>query len=101
MKNSVFLDVEPCKSYVNRRFGDRIDRIFKVTLKRRFTQDLHCATSQETEFFLQQLIGLFGRGDRGDEPVARPMPRQVNTNSEETPAYIHASTGIRTQDRSI
>jgi hypothetical protein len=61
MKNAVFWDVAPCRSCVNRRFGgtyrlrlhgrkirERGTRY--VPPKRRFTQDLHGATSQNTTF---------------------------------------------------
>jgi hypothetical protein len=73
MKNAVFWDVAPCRSCVNRRFwGTSVhssvcshlltlvsrSRIFLprrwgryVPPKRRFTQDLHGATSQKTAFF--------------------------------------------------
>jgi hypothetical protein len=69
-KNAVLWDVAPCRSCVNRRFGGMYrcsrlltlvtrSRIFLprrwrryVPLKRRFTQDLHGATSQKTAFFI-------------------------------------------------
>jgi hypothetical protein len=36
-----------------------------------------------------------------DEPVARPLPTQDNKNIEERRTYIHASSGIRTNDPSV
>jgi hypothetical protein len=44
--------------------------------------------------FLRQSIGLLGR----DQPVARPLPTQDNTNTVN--ADIHALSGIRTHDSS-
>jgi hypothetical protein len=38
MKNAVYWDMAPCR--------------YRVPPKRRFTQDLHGATSQEMEFFI-------------------------------------------------
>jgi hypothetical protein len=62
MKNAVFWDMAPRRSCVNRCFGgtyclhlqgrkirDRGTRY--IPPKRRFTQDLHGATSQKTAFF--------------------------------------------------
>jgi hypothetical protein len=46
----------------------------------------------------RQLVGLLGRMI---SPVARPLPTQDNTNTEETRTDIHASTGIRTHDHSV
>jgi hypothetical protein len=46
MKNAVFWDMAPYRSCVNRCFEGN------VPPKRRFTQDLHVATSQKTAFFL-------------------------------------------------
>jgi hypothetical protein len=34
-------------------------------------------------------------------PVAKPLPIQDNSNTEETQTYIHASSGIRTYDPSV
>jgi hypothetical protein len=34
-------------------------------------------------------------------PIARPLPAQYNTNTEETRADIHASSGIRTNDSTL
>jgi hypothetical protein len=36
-----------------------------------------------------------------DQPVARPLPTQDNTYTEETLTDIHASSGIRTHDPSV
>jgi hypothetical protein len=44
------------------------------------------------------LVGLLGRVV---SPVARPLPSQSNTNTEETRTHIHASSGIRTHDPSV
>jgi hypothetical protein len=41
----------------------------------------------------RQLVGLLGRVM---SPVARPLPRQRNTNTEESRTHIHASSVIRT-----
>jgi hypothetical protein len=49
MKNAVFWDVEPCTSCVSRRFGGGCS-------ERRFTQDLHGATSQKTAFFIKSTV---------------------------------------------
>jgi hypothetical protein len=75
-KNAAFWDVAPCRSCVNRRFGgtyllhlqggkirDRgtsVSRWLQSALryvppKRRFTQNLHGATSQKTAFFIMLL----------------------------------------------
>jgi hypothetical protein len=69
MKNAVFWDVAPCRSCVTQRFGgtyrlhlqsrkirDRGPSV--VPLERRFTQDLHGATSHNTAFlcFLVPII---------------------------------------------
>jgi hypothetical protein len=35
----------------------------------------------------------------GDGPVARPLPTQDNTNTEETPTDIYSSGGIGIQER--
>jgi hypothetical protein len=68
-KDAVFWDVAPCRSCVNRRFGGKyrlhlqdrkisergtsVSRCLRyVPPKRRFTQDLHGATSQKTAFFI-------------------------------------------------
>jgi hypothetical protein len=37
----------------------------------------------------------------GDQPVGRALPTQDNTNTEKTRVYIRASSGIRTQHRSV
>jgi hypothetical protein len=76
MKNVVFWDVAPCTSCVNRRLGGTyrlhlqgrkirergnsvishlltlVPRSRYVSPKRRFTQDLHGATSQKMAFFM-------------------------------------------------
>jgi hypothetical protein len=71
MKNVVFCDVAPCRSFVNRIFEEYIasyshlltlvprSRSFPpwrwrryINPKRQFTQDLHGATSQKTTFFI-------------------------------------------------
>jgi hypothetical protein len=36
-----------------------------------------------------------------DQPVARPLPTQDNTNTEETHTDIDALSGIRTHDPSV
>jgi hypothetical protein len=74
MKNAVFWDVAPCKSLVNRRFGGtyRLHIQGRQTLiflpwrwrryfppKRRFTQDIHGATSQKTAFSIYLFICYF------------------------------------------
>jgi hypothetical protein len=41
------------------------------------------------------------RTDGGISPVARPLPTQDNTNTEETQTYIHASNSIQTHDPSV
>jgi hypothetical protein len=60
MKNAVFWDVAPCRSCVNRCFGGMYRLHLQdrktcerghVPQKRRFTQDLHGATSQKTALF--------------------------------------------------
>jgi hypothetical protein len=91
LKNAVLWDVRPCRSCVNRRFGETYrlhlqgrksasedpawaggcrlltlvprSRIFLpwrwrryVPPKRRFTQDLHDATSQKTTFFIVTVV---------------------------------------------
>jgi hypothetical protein len=45
--------------------------------------------------YYRQSVGLLGRVI---SPVARPLPTQDNTNTEETRTDIHASSGIRTYD---
>jgi hypothetical protein len=70
VKNAVFWDVAPCRSYVNRHFRETYGCSHLLTLvprlwifvpwmwrryvppKRRLTQDLHSATSQKTAFFI-------------------------------------------------
>jgi hypothetical protein len=52
MKNAVFWDVAPCRSYVNRRFGGT------YRLHRRFTQDIHGATSHMTAFFIVTAVKI-------------------------------------------
>jgi hypothetical protein len=47
---------------------------------------------------IRQLVGLLGRVI---SPVARPLPTQDNTNTEEKRTDIHASSGIRTHDSSV
>jgi hypothetical protein len=37
----------------------------------------------------------------GDQPFARPLPTQDNTNTEHTQTNIHALSGVRTHDPSI
>jgi hypothetical protein len=37
----------------------------------------------------------------GDKPVARPLPIQRTTQTEQTHIDIHASGGIRTHDASV
>jgi hypothetical protein len=34
-------------------------------------------------------------------PMPRPLPTQDNTNAEEAPTYIHASSGIQTRHPSV
>jgi hypothetical protein len=61
-KNAAFCVVASCRFCVNRRFGGTYrhhlqggkicDRRRYVPPKRRFTQDLHVATSQKTTFFI-------------------------------------------------
>jgi hypothetical protein len=46
----------------------------------------------------RQSVGLLGRVI---SPVARPLPTQDNTNTEETRTNIHASSEIRTHDPSV
>jgi hypothetical protein len=46
----------------------------------------------------RQLVGLLGRVI---SPVARPLPIQDSTNTEETRTDIYASSGIRTHDPSV
>jgi hypothetical protein len=68
MKNAVLWDVAPCRSSVSRRFrrtyrlhlqgrkirdrGTIVSKWRYVPPKRRFTQDLHGATSQKTAFLI-------------------------------------------------
>jgi hypothetical protein len=73
MKNGVFWDVAPFRSCVNRRFegtyrlhlqgrkirerGTSVSRWLQTeSPKRRFTQDLHGATSQKTAFFIWHVV---------------------------------------------
>jgi hypothetical protein len=46
----------------------------------------------------RQLVGLLGRVI---SPVARLLPTQDNTNTEETQTDMHTSSGIRTHDPSV
>jgi hypothetical protein len=46
----------------------------------------------------RQSVGLLGRAI---SPVARPLPTQDNTNTEDTRTDIYASSGIRTHDSSV
>jgi hypothetical protein len=60
LTNTVYWDVEPCRSCVNRRIGGTYRLHIQgrnqgeryLSPKRRFTQDLHGATSQNTAFFI-------------------------------------------------
>jgi hypothetical protein len=49
MKNAVFWDVAPCRSCVMEAI---------LPPKRRFTQDLHGATSQNTAFFSEGIYSI-------------------------------------------
>jgi hypothetical protein len=45
---------------------------------------------------------VLGGGSRTEgQRVATPLPALLNTNSEKTQIYIHASSGIRIHDRSV
>jgi hypothetical protein len=102
-KNAVIWDMAPCRYCVKRRFGgtyrlrlqgrkirergtnvSRWLQALKMEPKRRFTQDLHGATSQKTAFFIVTAVktsnltllpfNIYGKGKiiRGLPGVRRP-----------------------------
>jgi hypothetical protein len=53
-------------------------------------------------FFRFLILYTVGRTPwTGDQPDARPIPIQHNTNTEQTHTYIHVLSGIRTHEPSV
>jgi hypothetical protein len=50
------------------------------------------------ELFILQSVGLLGRGI---SPIARPLPTQDDTNTEETRTDFQSSSRIRTHDPNV